>query len=372
MVDKDKMRLIHELRQQGIEWDVVHDTVGSADVDRKAYYGYLMGLEDSSDEDLVKHAKTLQAIRKSRKVLGIERSINNVQIKQLAERELFDAQLQEAILSDRKEIVRSKIRTKEDISDLDHARLVTISDYHYDGDFEQMVKDFQIIEDKIIKEILKNELTHIYLAELGDLIDGATLRTSQLMKIRKGMVSQIIEASRIYTRLIENLLEYVDITFIILESSNHTQIRNLGTKQNEIPEEDMMRVFSEYMQTAFKKQRGITIISGADLFLDILGFTFYFGHGHLIRGKSGYLEKLQSDRNVMIDYGFFGHFHHTRQIDLHSTGYYDKKVFYVPSADRRDKSDYEKDNNLSSMPAIGYYEFDSEDGHTLTKKILLK
>jgi hypothetical protein len=371
MVDKDKMRLIHELRQQGHGWEDIHSEVGSNDVDRKAYYGYLMGLEDSSDEDLVKHAKTLQAIRKSRKVLGIERSINNIQIKSIVTKEIFDDQIKEAILKERRELKPLRSR-KVKHTEVNEFHLFTISDYHYDGDIKRLQRDFGLIEDKIITEILKYDLYHIHLAELGDLIDGATLRVSQLRKIQAGMVSQTIEVSRMYMKLIENLLEHVDITFIILESSNHTQLRNLGTKQNELPDEDMMRIFVEFMKTAFKTQKGLVIISGEDLILDILGYKFYFGHGHLIRGKSGYLEKLQSDRNTIIDYGFFGHFHHTRQIDLHSTGKYDKKVFYVPSADRGDRSGFEKDHNLSSMPAIGFYVFDDVDGHTISKKLLLK
>lgn len=371
MVDKDKMRLIHELRQQGIEWEVIHDSVGSKDVDRKAYYGYLMGLEDVAEEDLIKHAKTLQAIRKSRKILGIERSINNVQIKDIVTKELFDSEIKKAIFEERRELKPIKNR-RVTHDKLNEFHLFTISDYHYDGDIEELQRDFALIEDKIISEILKYDIHHIHLAELGDLIDGATLRASQLRKIKAGMVSQTIEASRMYMKLVENLLEYVTITFIILESSNHTQLRNLGTKQNELPDEDMMRIFVEFMKTAFKNQKGLVIISGEDLILDILGYKFYFGHGHLIRGKSGYLEKLQSDRNIIIDYGFFGHFHHTRQIDLHSTGQYDKKVFYVPSSDRSDRSGFEKDHNLSSMPAIGYYVFDDVDGHTISKKLLLK
>lgn len=371
MVDRDKMRLIHELRQQGIGWEDIHDSVGSRDVDRKAYYGYLMGLEDSYDEDLVKHAKTLQAIRKSRKVLGIERSINNLEIKAMAEKELIDEQIREAILNDRRDLTLPRL-ARDEAQDKEEVHLFTISDYHYNGDLEQLKIDFAIIEDRILSEVHANNLSHIYLAELGDLIDGATLRASQLMKIKAGMVTQIIEASRIYMRLLENLLEEVNITFLILESSNHTQIRNLGTKQNELAEEDLMRIFTEFIKTAFSKQKGIKIIAGEDLLLDIMGYTFFFGHGHLVRGNAKYVESIQDDRNVMIDYAFFGHLHHTRQIDRRSGDGYDKKVFYVPSADRDDRSRFEKDKLLSSMPAIGYYVFDDEDGHTLSKKLLLK
>lgn len=370
MVNKEQMRLIHELRLQGADWHTIHATVGSADVDRKAYYGYLMGLEDIEQADLIKQAKTLQTIRLSRKILTAERSINNDQIRDLAAKTLFNEQVEKAMLSERKNL--KLVRVRESLKDVKEAHIFTISDYHYNGDLEQLEEDFGIIRSKILSEIKKNNLTHIHLVELGDLVDGATLRVSQLRKIKAGIITQIIEVSRAYAQLIDDLLEHVDITFLILESSNHTQLRTFGTKPNELSDEDVMRVFTEFMRTAFKNHSGLTIKAGEDLLVDILNFKFFFGHGHLIRGKKGYLETLQSDRNTIIDYGFFGHFHHAREIDLHSTGTYDKKVFYVPTCDRRERSDFEKDNNLSSMPAVGHYTFDNEDGHIGSKKILLK
>jgi hypothetical protein len=111
--------------------------------------------------------------------------------------------------------------------------------------------------------------------------------------------------------------------------------------------------------------------TGEDVLLNILGFNIYFEHGHKIKSKEKYLETLQSDRNILIDYGFFGHFHHARSIDLHSVdGCYDRKVFYVPSL-KTEVSDYEKTKNLSSCAGVGYYMFDDKYGHIETRKLLV-
>lgn len=368
MITPEQMLVVHELREQGLSWPQIEKLVsGCTENDRKLYTGWRMMASYIGQPDEVEEATSLQALKKARKILTVERSVNNNQITDLVKKELFDEQLREAILNGRRPLYRVKKKVSKD---LEKAHIFTISDYHYDGDLEQLNIDFDLIEQNILSEVKNNNLSHIYLVELGDLIDGASLRTSQLLKVKKGMVSQVIESSRRYMQLIENLLEYVNVTFIILESSNHSQLRNLGTKQNEIAEEDMMRVFSEFIRLAFKNEKDFQLISGYDVMLKILDFNFFFGHGHLIKSND-YIAKLQAERNTLIDYSFFGHFHHAKQIDLNSAGTHDKIQFFVPSCDR-EQSAYERDRNLSAMPGIGYYQFEKENGYISTKKLLIK
>lgn len=375
MINKEQMKLVHELREQGVEWQTIYDTVeGMTDNDRKLYTGWLMGIQDADETNVLQQAKTLHAIRKARKILTVERSIVHQQLNYNVARELMDDQMREAILAQRHPINR-RYRKQVPFTQPDEASIFTIADYHHSGDVAKLEEDFWKIGTLIIEEIVKNGLDHIYLVEMGDLVEGATLRNSQLMKIKAGIVTQIIQASKAYVTLIERLLEHVSITFITLESSNHTQIRNLGTKQNDIVEEDMMRIFTEYISLAFEQENDFEMISDQDVTMDILGYKFFFGHGHLVKGPSNmgkYIADLQADRNVLLDYSFFGHFHHGESVDLHSAGTYDKKAFLVPTADTGGQSDYEKKFNLSSMPAVGYYSFNSEDGHTMTKKLLIK
>lgn len=368
MITPEQMLVVHELREQGVSWPEIEKLVsGCTENDRKLYNGWRMMASYMGQADDIEEATSLQALKKARKILTVERSVNNNQITDIVKKELFDDQLKEAILNGRRPLYRVK---KKVLKESEKAHIFTISDYHYDGDIEKLNIDFDLIEQKILTEVRNNNLNHIYLVELGDLVDGATLRTSQLLKIKKGIVSQIIESSKRYMQLIENLLEYVNVTFIILESSNHSQLRNLGTKQNEIAEEDMMRVFSEFIKLAFKNEKDFQLISGYDVMLKILDFNFFFGHGHLIKSND-YIAKLQAERNILIDYSFFGHFHHAKQIDLNSAGTHDKIQFFVPSCDR-EQSTYERDRNLSAMPGIGYYQFEKENGYIGTKKLLIK
>jgi hypothetical protein len=366
MIDSKKMKIVHEMREQKISWEEIEMTIeGFTDYDRKLYAGWLLAKEDDDDESqLIKYAKSLQHIRKMRKLLAFERSYNNEQIKQLAMQE----KMLETFKQKMNEILPKKNTIKSKPKSTKNTHIITISDFHYDGN-KTLLENFDIIENKIINEIETFDIKHLHLIEMGDLIEGATLRTSQLLDIEKGMISQFVDVSARYVQLLQTLMNHTHLTFMILESSNHTQIRNLGTKQNEISSEDIMRLFSNHMKVALPI---LEIISGESITTEIDGFVFHFEHGHLIRGKSGYLEKKQSNMNRLIDYAFFGHFHHEKQQDLHMVNNkYDRKVFYVPTANNK-LGGFEKDRNLSSHAGIGHYIFEKEDGHVMSKKILLK
>ena len=363
MVDLKNMKLIHEMRLQGVGWQTIHDTLGSNDVDRKAYMGYLLSLEEEQDDKLIKNAKTLQSIRLSRKELGLERSINNEQIRDITLHKTFTNQVLDAI---KNRYTDFKLTPFEYEDDNLKAHIFTVADFHYDGDTSYL-DVINRATDKILEVILEKDLRHIYLFELGDIIEGASLRTSQLMAVKSGMVNQLMDVVDAYIKMIKELSCHVNITFVSVDSSNHTQLRNLGTKQNQLVEEDLMILFNQMIQIALPN---LDMITGDDITMDILGYKVFISHGHLVKSKEKYLETLQADRNILIDYGFFGHFHHQRTIDLHSADGYDKKVFYVPALTTKHSS-YEKDKNLSSKAGVGYYVFEDGKGHIETRKLMV-
>jgi len=360
MVD---LKLVHELREMGVGWQEIIDTVPHAtDNTRKLYSGWLLGKEESNETDIIRNAKQLQTIRLARKELGIERSINNEQIRDITLNKTFTNQVVQAI-KDLKPNFTFKALPKS-IGKREH--IFTLADFHYDGD-ETYLNVLERAYDKIVEVIEEKSLKSVYLLELGDIIEGATLRTSQLMAVKSGMVNQVIAVANAYAHMLSELSKLVHITFISVDSSNHTQLRNLGTQQNQLVEEDLMLVFNGFIRRVLPQ---LEMITGEDILIDINGFSTFIAHGHLVKSKEKYLETLQADRNVLIDYGFFAHYHHQRTIDLHSAGDYDKKVFYVPSLQTK-HSGYEKDKNLSSKAGVGYYVFEETIGHVETRKLMI-
>jgi len=364
MVNRDNMKLIHELREQGIDWETIHETVGSNDVDRKAYYGFQMGLEEQSDDDLIKHAKTLQRIRKQKKMLGVERSINNEEIRDIALHQTFTKQVIDAI--ENRYSGFNITYTPNKVYDNKH-HIFSVADFHYNGD----ISTLDVIKratGEIIKVIEEKGLTEIYLIELGDTIDGATLRNSQLMAIKKGMVDQVLDVVDAYIKMIVKLSEYVNVKFISVDSSNHTQIRNLGTKQNGLIEEDFMKVFNKFIELALPN---LDFVHDKELFIDIGGFTFFIAHGHEAKGNAlAYIKAVSTHRNKLIDYTLFGHRHHLEVVDINSAGHYDKQLLFSPALTTQ-LSQYEKQNNMSSMEAVGYFVISEDKGLVECRKLIV-
>lgn len=366
--------LIHDLRLSGIDWSTISETVDwFTDNDRKVYAGWLLGREESDDLDLIKMAKKSQAIRLSSKRLGIERSINNEMIRDIALHQTFTSQVIDAIENrySEFEIGDSSPTWDCDKINLKTHHIFTLSDFHYNGELDYL-NTVKVATEKIIEVIKENNLAHIYLFELGDIVEGASLRTSQLMGIKSGMVNQVLDVADAYIKMITKLSEHADISFFSVDSSNHTQLRNLGTKQNQLVEEDLMLVFNRFIKTALPY---LDMITGDDIYTDIGGYKFFITHGHLIKNKEKFMEKISADRNILIDYTFAGHFHHTIEMDLHSavssSKKHDKKVFYVPALQTK-FSGYEKDFNMSSLAGVGYYVFEEGKGHIQSRKLVVE
>ena len=363
----EDMRKIEAMRDLDYTWSEIADEIPNySDNYRKYFVGYLTNKDVEETNSISKQAKKSLLLKQKQKEISLQRSVLNEQIRDIALHKSITDQVVEAI----RDINPVKITNTSlpfDELDSDKAYVFTIADLHYNGDYsllEQLSKAFS----NIISVVQQHALKHVYLLELGDTIDGNTLRKSQFFYVKSGMVKQVVDISQHYVNCLRELMSVTNVTFISVDSSNHTQLRNLGTKQNELVEEDLMIVFNNYIETALPN---LDFIHGVDVLFNVFNFNVFVSHGHLVRNKEKYLESLQSDRGLLIDYGFFGHYHHQRTIDLHANGNYDKKVFYVPTLNSNE-GNYERDKNLSSQPGIGMYVFDNVYGNTEVHKIIIK
>jgi hypothetical protein len=363
MVDLKELEIIEELRELGLTWEEISIEVPNfTDNDRKLFTGYKLGQQASTNSDLIKQARKSQMIRTSSKMLGIERSINNEQIRDISLHRTFTKQVIESIkgLSTQNTFIK-----RIPIHGEKH-HIFTTADWHYNGD-RSYLEVLNTVYELITEQIREDNITHIHLMELGDIIEGASLRTSQLMAVKSGMVNQVIEVAYAYIDLLTKLSQQVSITFYSVDSSNHTQLRNLGTKRNELVEEDLMLVFNQMIRTALPK---LDMITGDDIYTKIADYNFFITHGHLVKNKYKFMEKIANDRNILIDYTFIGHFHHSEEIDLHKGNGYDKRLFIVPALNTRESS-YENDYNMSSQAGIGYYVFEEGKGHIQSRKLVI-
>jgi hypothetical protein len=327
-------------------------------------------VEYNIDREAIKMPKRedTSSLKILRQKLNWERSQTAEELKKLAIKSYLADELRNAVKRKKQSVkfVQDNIVGGED------EYVFVTSDFHYNGD-ETLLQHFQKVYSHIIQKQKEHGFKRIKLLELGDTIDGGSLRTSQLMAIKKGMVFQIIDVSKAYVDMLQSLSKKMRIEFYCITSSNHTQLRPLGTERNELVEEDLMHVFAEYTRTALKDNKNVQINSGDDFILSVTPkHKMFVAHGHLIGNKKeGYLQELAYHRSVQFEYGLFGHFHHYRELTLYEGNGCNKKVFYAPSMSTVHSS-YEHDKNLSSHAGILMMVFNAKRGHRYSEELFIE
>ena len=350
---------IEELRDMGYTWDEVKNELSwFTDTDRKQYYGFKKGMELYEQRfSETRFTKREQNLRLERKVLGLERSVNNEQIRDMALHQTLSNQLKKALL----DLPKLDIFEPEKVEEpTDKNYMFWMSDEHHDGDKDKFASILNISYSRIVEQIKEKGMERITLVIGGDVVEGAgNLRPSQAQAVRSGIIKQIMEASAMYADFLRELSKHAHLNVIIITSSNHTQLRLMGSKQNELVEEDLMAVFAQYLKGVLPD---LHIVAEKQPTIKISGYICKLLHGHTVKKKSfeDELAEISSYENRLIDFLFLGHFHHyeEREISVGQGMRYDKKVFLMPAL-AQDKSNFEHDRKLSNVPGLGMIEFDN-------------
>jgi hypothetical protein len=312
--------------------------------------------------------KERRQMRLERQYLSWEKQMNNDEIRKLAVKSYLADEVRKAIKRPKPMVkfVRDNTGVESD------EYIFVTSDFHYNGD-ESLLSHFGQVYSHIMNKQKEHGFKRIKLIELGDTIDGGSLRTSQLMAIKKGMVFQIIDVSKVYVEMLQKLSKTMLVEFYCVTSSNHTQLRPLGTNRNELVEEDLMHIMHEYIKKSMEKNLNVLVYGNDDFIIPITGrHKMFVAHGHLIGNKKeGYLQELAYYRGEKFDYGLFGHFHHYREITLYAGDRCNKKIFYAPSMSTT-HSGYEKDKNMSSQAGILMMVFNNSKGHRYNEELFIE
>lgn len=371
---------ILELYDKGLSWDEIREELPwFTDTDRKKFYGWKEAMETLSNTMVKdKFDDRLQKIRLQQKILGLERSINNEQIRDLALRQVLGDQLREA-LKDIEPIKLGSPKFTKAQEKNDVVYVIALSDLHYDGDIRELPYIFKSILEAVKRAVVENDVKSIILIEGGDIIEGAgNLRNSQAQVVKSGMIPQFSQIMPYYISLIQEISKFVNIErFITVTSSNHTQIRPMGSKQNELVEEDLMVLFGQWLAMMFPE---LDITYDVEPSFTIGHYLIKLMHGHTVRNRgdlSKELHHISSYEQALYDYVLAGHFHHYEQVDVSTSineanGYeYDRQFIMLPSLDSKGTSTFEKSLRVSSTAGIGLLAFCKERGLLWGRKVRL-
>ncbi len=264
--------------------------------------------------------------------------------------------------------------------DTKKAYVLSFADSHFGKEFRSITNEYsvEIMYDrfnKLFNEVLEiieeNNISHLIILALGDVIEGMALRIGQLTQLKIGIVQQTIQFMRFIVSWLNKLSEYVEITYYQAPYANHSQIRPFGTKANEFANEDMEKIVFAYIQDTLSNNPRITIVESEEKYvlLKIFNYNIVACHGHTIKNPMSFIKDISSKYRIFFDYAFFAHKHSSGSRPVGEGETNNCEIINVPSIMGSD--DYADDLFVGSKAGATLIEFTEKQGKRKTYDIIL-
>lgn len=223
----------------------------------------------------------------------------------------------------------------------DQEWLLGFSDVHAYKYFESITNKFnrEILEERmrllqaeVIESVKHNNIQKLTVLNGGDSLEGM-LRNSALQSLELGVVETVVEFQRWLVEWLNQLSKHVEIKYIHLISANHSEIRPLNSRAGQFPKEDMEIIIANYIKDMCKDNPRIEVVVPDDSFalFEMAGYQVLAHHGHGIRDRRKYIERMTRKLRVFLDYGIFGHLHHGEIKTMDEGSNNDCEIIGLPS-----------------------------------------
>lgn len=270
--------------------------------------------------------------------------------------------------------------TNDDVAD-QRDYILTITDIHFGAEFlsennkyskEIALERFEYLLDKTIHFIKQNKLTNLKVICLGDSLQGLIHLTD--LKINdSSIVKSCVEISRIIANFVNQLSRYVNVEYYHVPSANHTQTRGLGSRPNELMDEDLEYLIGNYIKDLLSNNKRITVILAEEgkqyVVIPVEGYEILAMHGHQIKSMESAIKDLSMVRRDFVEYLLLGHFHAGKSITCNEGCLNDAEILVAPSFIGSDP--YSDSLFKGSKAACMIYGFNSLYGHVESHKIIL-
>lgn len=204
--------------------------------------------------------------------------------------------------------------------------VLVFGDEHYGAEFElkglfgEIINAYspEIFEDRMwnllnqtIEIIQKEDIDTLNIFSMGDFSDGI-LRTSQLMKLRYGVVDGTIKYADFISNWLNELTKYVRVRYQST-NGNHTELRMLGQPKGTFANDNMGKVVAEFIKTRLKDNPNFTYIENPTgyIYEELVGYPALGIHGE-VKNMSSAIKEFSSIYGINIKYLFAGHLHHNK------------------------------------------------------------
>ena len=329
----EKQALVHEVldKKNGYgdrDWSEIvedFDLECSPDTLRKAG----VGIKLASDAGMIAGDVDMDNVDRNfverQKLYDIQRGIRK-DMREFSRTELICEYIREAI----KTLPKIELQKKTHVAPVDNGSkselIVGVGDFHFGADFKVLglygeiinqynsyvfEKRMDMLSEQIDRIVKKEKPEQLTLMIVGDLLEGM-IRTSQLQRLEYGVVESAMRLAEILTRWLMDLEDMISIPIrVCAVRGNHGEIRPLGTKAGQFPEENMERIVMHYLRARFDSESWIWIVENdapMTQVIDVCGYQFLLTHGQGVN-----IEAMAKDSvnlyNKPIDVFMVGHLH---------------------------------------------------------------
>lgn len=257
---------------------------------------------------------------------------------------------------------------------------IGFGDFHYGATFKSENNEYsreicklrlEKLLSILIEEIDKNNINKLKIINVSDTIQGI-LRMTDLQINDIPIVECVVEVSRLLAEFLNELSAYCNIEYYHCAYANHTQIRPLGSKANEIASEDLEKIIVSYISDLLSKNKNVNVISDLDkqyLTFDIFDFKAIVLHGHQLKSVPNTIKDLSNLHRTFYDYAFLGHRHSANEIIVGEGKHHNIEILTCPSFVGSDP--YADKLMVGGKSMCKLYEFDKVYGHVGSKNIIL-
>ena len=369
--------------------DIINNILGTTFTEskyRKNFRLYSEGYNDSQNKTIQEHnfelEKKLNEIKKERiklQTLNAERNkIDRIE----ARKELYYEQIGSMISTLEPPVFNDWEPNIAQIEeDYKEEYLLTIADIHSGATFKTeyneyspaiMLDRFDELTQKTISFIKKHNCKVLHVVGLGDFIQGC-IHMNDLKINDSTVVKATVQVSQAMAEFLNKISKYVRIDYYHIISSNHSQMRYLGTKASELMGEDMEYIIGHYIKDSLANNKNIEVYVDEEASdykeFEILQYKIIAMHGHQVKDINTLLNSISSKKNEMIDYIVLGHQHNHKVITGNDGCTYDTEVLVSPSFVGSDPfADLIMKGSKASVMIYGFHEF---EGHNETYKFIL-
>lgn len=233
--------------------------------------------------------------------------------------------------------------------------VVPMSDWHVGLETEEF--DYEVAKSRV-SEYARNvvhyadkfDVSTVYVAGLGDLLNGSYMRANQLAENEFSFSEQIVKATELVFSFIQDLSTELNVVYMGSIIGNHSRMSS-GARDNaqegDSGENVLDHVIKEYIELSNNKRLSVDNkkTDNREMSFVINGLNFKAVHGdNLRKNEVNKVQKFISSDEVFYDALLYGHYHHATYSEennskiaiglgsLQGPTEYGKKLGYVTDA----------------------------------------